>query len=1163
MSETRISNPFEKIDHETEWSAAATVLANWANQIIRDKRLDLGPAKVEKIGVDGKRPDGLIYKNPRTQQVLAVIEFKSPPFDPFDENNLVGPAMTKARKRGAPYFATSNFQELIWFGTKEALDPTLPEEEKIKGKYTLSTVEDLDTLEQPNTQRSVKNGLTEFLKDLYEVSSGEKHIPRLPTDEFLIYRLQEKVKALTPHYEAIIREETENDPKFRRKLSKWFADQYWNFTGQDEDYEKAARQTAYLLINKILFYIVLQSQEERHLDPLDIPESLTKGALLQNQLQGFFNEVLKIDYETIYDTDFIDQIAFPDNDAVVYQIKELVKVLNRYDFSKLGYDVLGGIFERLIPPQERHILGQYFTNPDIVDLILRFALGHEDEKVFDPGCGAGTFLVRAYQHKKLMNRTLTHEKILPTLWGNDIAKFPAHLATINLAIANLSSSENYPRIVKKDFFEWLPGKVTLPESSRRVFLKGVGKGEKAEIIPKHFDCIVGNPPYTRQEEITAISKKDKEYKENLIAQALNDEAGKRTANLSKRAGLHAYFFVHGTKFLKNGGRFGFIVSNSWLDVDYGKGLQEHFLNNYKIKAIIESKVERWFQEADVNTCIVLLGKASAAEDKKGRDENLVRFVYLKKPLRYFIPSMPRREGQIAEHLERRKAIDELLDTIFAQDKFYENNDFRVFPKKQKELWEEGFDEESQKYEGSKWGKYIRAPEIFFTILEKAKDKLMPLKEVADVRRGFTTGANEFFYLTEEEIKRRKIEKEFWMHKDEKGNWVPNYVVWSGREASSILVKPQDLKYRVLMIHKDKKDLKRTQVLKYIREGERSGFHARPTCRSRGSRWYDLGRRRFGDLTYFYIMGDRFLILRNKSRSYTDCNLFDVYAKRISPNILGGLLNSTVFRLFLEIQGRQMTGALTVLKIQVYELLTTLTPNLNLLTPMKEDKLLKIFERLSSRPILSLFEELGAESPQEVSLDKVKPDRRELDKIVMGEVLDLSDEEQLKVYKAVVDLVGSRLRKAKSVQKVKKTKGGVNLDLMVETVMKKIGTPTLGSFYKRRVLSKKNLQKIDLPEKSELLEIKKTLWGFRLVSGKNSLDCASKEEAEYLKIFVEAGWESVKIPKDLETVKKVLPNLKKIFQKVKESLEYYTDGIIDDRLTNQIETLVWQEVSKDT
>ena len=36
--------------------------------------------------------------------------------------------------------------------------------------------------------------------------------------------------------------------------------------------------------------------------------------------------------------------------------------------------------------------------------------------------------------------------------------------------------------------------------------------------------------------------------------------------------------------------------------------------------------------------------------------------------------------------------------------------------------------------------------------------------------------------------------------------MPNYVIKSPRECKSIVVKPEDLKYRVLMIHKDKKEL---------------------------------------------------------------------------------------------------------------------------------------------------------------------------------------------------------------------------------------------------------------------------------------------------------------------------------------------------------------------
>ncbi|MEW6327061.1 MAG: N-6 DNA methylase [Thermodesulfobacteriota bacterium] len=539
----RLSNPYEKIAHKTERTNNQK-LVQWMNEIIQEKRLSLGLVEQETSGADRKQPDIVIKKRPGSEEILCVIELKPPAFlDPFSEAELVGPARTKATQRRADYFATSNFRDLIWFNTKRA-NNLEPLEKQIVQRYTLSSMTDPNTIEEPGIKSAIYRGLERFLVDMAEVSTGQKAEPKHAIDEILVYRLQNTITALAIHYKRIIEEKVKSDPKFSKQLRTWFTEQGWSFLAQEQDYAKAARQTAYLLVNKILFYSVIQPI--RRLDLLQIPKDLTKGSLLQKILQGFFEEILKIDYETIYSTDFIDQIAFPENRDVVEEIKELIEVLAKYDFSKLGYDVIGRIFERLIPEEERHILGQYFTHPDVVDLILRFCLKHETDKILDPSCGAGTFLVRAYQHKKLMNQRLTHEEILRTIWGNDIAKFPAHLTTINLAINDLRSDENYPRVIRKDFFDLLPDQVefALPEAWRKVQIKGLGKIEKTIEHPRFFDAVVGNPPYTRQEEIEDIQEKGG-YKDQLIQKALYF-GGKPFARISRRAGIYAYFFIHGT-----------------------------------------------------------------------------------------------------------------------------------------------------------------------------------------------------------------------------------------------------------------------------------------------------------------------------------------------------------------------------------------------------------------------------------------------------------------------------------------------------------------------------------------------------------------------------------------------------------------------------------------
>ncbi len=676
-------SPYGRMAQKTEWTATA-VMMHWMREIIQKNNLDLGFPDVETIGKDRKKPDLVIYESRRSRNVLCVIEAKPPFYDVFDYKELKEPARKKAVRRKAKYFATTNFRRLIWFNTAR-VNAQESEERQMVDKYILSELEDLDLIEETRHRESIKRELEKFLLKLYAVYTGKEPEPKQAIDELLVFRLHEKIERLSGYYRGLIEDQCHKDSSFLKRLKRWFKEQQWSFAWQIHDFEKAARQTAYLLINKILFYEALQSKRPDKLDPLEIPESLTKASRLQKTLQGFFDEVLDIDYETIYTTDFIDTVAFPDSKEVVKEIKELVGILKKYDFSKLGYDIIGRIFERLIPGEERHNLGQYFTNPDVVDLILRFCIKHEKDKVLDPACGAGTFLVRAYQHKKLMNQRLLHEDTLATLWGNDIAKFPAHLSTINLAINDLSADKNYPNILQEDFFSLLSQQTgfELPKKWRMVRAKTLGLEEREVEYPRWFDCIVGNPPYTRQEEIGKIAPRELEFKKDVIKSALLDIKGKKIATISKRAGIHAYFFVHGTKFLREGGYFGFIVSNSWLDVDYGKGLQEFFLKNYKIVAIIESKVERWFEEADINTCIVILQKC---RDQKERNENLVRFVYLKKPLRHFIPPA---QDMWEKQIDRLNEIDKLIKTILAHNEFYENEDLRIFPKSQKELWIEG------------------------------------------------------------------------------------------------------------------------------------------------------------------------------------------------------------------------------------------------------------------------------------------------------------------------------------------------------------------------------------------------------------------------------------------------------------------------------------------
>ena len=582
-------------------------------------------------------------------------------------------------------------------------------------------------------------------------------------------------------------------------------------------------------------------------------------------------------------------------------------------------------------------------------------------------------------------------------------------------------------------------------------------------------------------------------------------------------------------------------------------MQEFFLENYKIISIIESKVERWFEEADINTCIIILQKC---KDKKERDENLVRFVYLKKRLRDFIPAA---QDMWEKQVERLNAIDNFKKTILAHNEFYENKDLRIYPKSQKELWDEGYDATTisspsfkegvrGRYIGSKWGKYLRAPEF---IVRKIlmNSNLCLLNNFAErIMEGEPTGANDFFFLSNDVIKRFKIENGFLK---------PAFT--SPKDSKSITLIKKNSKSKKLVLNLKQEKLKGTNVLKYIKWGKRKGFKKHYF---KEDVWYARTDRK-ADILIPRGIYQRFICFDNKEGFIASDRFVEIFLgskRKLNTQILA-LFNSSLYVLMLELYCRTNLGQ-GALDIQPTDIRKIPVPDLNVLNKKSVKKIEQVIHRLSKDTIDPIFSELGAYLPGEVTLDKVKPDRRELDKIIMGEILGLTEKEQLEVYRTVIDLVKSRIERAKSFGKGKKIKEGVDIDLFIKTIKDKIGDDTLGKFYREKVKkSKVPLRIVHLPAKMDKIRIDSEIFGFRLISGRKHVDCKTGDEAKYLKIFLEAGMEKVKIPKQELHLKQILPELQQIKKRIDRVIESDISTIINVKLRKKLEHLIWQEVMK--
>ena len=127
-------------------------------------------------------------------------------------------------------------------------------------------------------------------------------------------------------------------------------------------------------------------------------------------------------------------------------------------------------------------------------------------------------------------------------------------------------------------------------------------------------------------------------------------------------------------------------------------------------------------------------------------------------------------------------------------------------------------------------------------------------------------------------------------------------------------------------------------------------------------------------------------------------------------------------------------------------------------------------------------------------------------------------------------------------------------------MEKVGEDTLGKIYAEKVLNQPCLETKSLPPADDDISIKKTLMGWRLYSGKQSIDCTSELEARYLKIWLEARLDSVKTPPDEGYLGVIVPELESLKQKIDEIIAPYLDSIVNVKTKDRISRQLWMEIT---
>jgi adenine-specific DNA-methyltransferase len=408
------------------------------------------------------------------------------------------------------------------------------------------------------------------------------------------------------------------------------------------------------------------------------------------------------------------------------------------------------------PDTNRKDLGVVFTPEPITRFLTHWAIRSSRDIAIDPGAGSGHFLVAAAA--RLAELGATSDQLANQLYAveYDEQRF-GELA----ANALERMGRTLPHLRHADLFD-----IEFPES----------------------DAVIGNPPYVIRHRLSN-------------PEAVRARVGLRARQVLRRqqTDLYSYFIMYAASFLKQEGRLALIVSDSWLDMDFGAELKTFLLRNFKIKALIGFD-KRVFPGALVKTVMLL-----AERDLNGRAQETVRFVQVRDANAL---------GDIDRYLAMKEPHQDGLKVELLTQGALNPRDH--------------------------WGIYFKEPALF---LELSTHTLFSrLGDLAQTRIGLQTLARKFYVLNREGIKRHGIGHE---------HFEP--IALSPREISGpVLSRRTKLDHFVLFCREPKAKLKGTSLLTYIEEAEAAevevrtknekvvGYHRLPRLQKAGrDPWYDL------------------------------------------------------------------------------------------------------------------------------------------------------------------------------------------------------------------------------------------------------------------------------------------------------------------------------------
>lgn len=358
---------------------------------------------------------------------------------------------------------------------------------------------------------------------------------------------------------------------------------YWLYTNSNiPRAERLGAEMIRILFCKIYDELYNESKPVFKIYPNENDSDVSK------RIKLLFEEV-KNSYPDVFDKD--EKLHLDDK-----SISHVIKRLQNYELFHANRDMISEAFQAFWGPGLRGEKGQFFTPRNVIKLCVEFLDPKPGERIIDPACGSGGFLIGSIEH---LSRRI-EESELKSLAFNNIFGIDKEVDLAKIAKAYMAIvGDGHSNIFCADSLD--------PDSWSETM--------KEKIKENSFDIVFTNPPFGAR-----ISIDDQKIlKRYMLGHKWKKTKGQwKITNiiLSKQA-PQVLFLERCLQLLKPGGRMAIVLPDGIFGNPSDKYILQYIFQVSKVLAIVSLPPETFLPGTHTKTSVLFLEKKNF--DKEDED----------------------------------------------------------------------------------------------------------------------------------------------------------------------------------------------------------------------------------------------------------------------------------------------------------------------------------------------------------------------------------------------------------------------------------------------------------------------------------------------------------------------------------------------------------------